>query len=214
MTDKDPASQSQRRVIQYWYVDGTFEFSMGGLCLLLAAYFYFQNLLNGTLIGEMLVPFFILIVIGGGWLINRLVMRMKERLTFPRTGYVSFRREDGLKGRMRIAIGGGVAMLVSAFLGWLVIHEPANMSWMPAISGAGFGLAIGIFAWRTSLPRFYALAVISLALGIALSMLGLEQWLGVTLYYLGLGVILVSVGARVLGNYLRQHAVSDEEKEL
>lgn len=201
----DEYKRSQLRAIQYYYVDGTFEFGMGGLCLLLAAYFYFQDVLRGTLAGDMLMPLFILAVIGGGWLIKRLVLRLKERITFPRTGYVSYRRENEMKRGIRIAIGGGVGMLISALVGWTVVHGPAALDWMPLLTGVLFGLAIGLFAFRTRLLRFIVLALISMALGVLLSTLMLAEWTGVTVYYAVMGLVFLFAGACVLRTYLRQN---------
>lgn len=210
----DELKKPQLRAIQYYYVDGAFEFGMGGLCLLLAAYFYFQNVLRDTALGEMLITLFILIVIGGGWLINRLVRWLKERITFPRTGYVSYRRDQEQKRGVRIAVGGGVGMLISALVGWMVIHRPAALDWMPLLTGLLFGFVIALFAWRTQLARFYVLAVISLALGIALSVLGLEEWSGVTVYYGAMSLVLLFTGACVLRTYLRHNPAPQEPPDV
>jgi hypothetical protein len=82
---------------------------------------------------------------------------------------------------------------------------------MPAITGALFALAIAIFGWRTSLSRFYILALLSLALGIALTMLGLGQWRGVTAYYAAMGILLVGAGVCTLAAYLRANPKEEAE---
>jgi hypothetical protein len=207
----DISKKTQLRAVQYFYVDGTFEFSMGGLCLLLGLYFYLQHRLTGSLVGEMMAPFFILVVLGGGWGINRLAMALKARLTFPRTGYVNYRAGQGLPPRWRTALGGGLGVLVSAFAGWLAVRRPAGLDWLPLLTGLGFGLALGLFARRTALPRFYALAVVILAGGMAFSMLGLEQWAGLAGTYGGIGLLLVLTGAGVLYGYLRRNPLPQEE---
>ncbi len=206
----DEIQRSQLRALQYWYVDGTFEMGMGGLCLLLAAYFYFQDVLRGTLVGEMLAPAFLLVVIGGGWLINRFVRRVKERITFPRTGYVAYRSRQETRRGVRIAFAGGLGMLIAAFIGWLVVHSPSALDWMPLLTGFLFGVVLLLFAWRIRLGRFSLLALLSLALGIALSILNMEEWSGVTLYYGAMGLLLVLTGACVLRSYLRQNPAPED----
>jgi hypothetical protein len=204
-------THSQRRALQYMDVEGAIEFGMGGLYLLLALYFYLQHRLSGSLVGEMLMPFMILVVLGGAWGANRLMVAMKSRLTYPRSGYVAYRRDQRWPLGLRVAIGGGLGALVSAFAGWLAVHRPAGLDWIPLLTGLGFGLAFGLVGWRTALARFFALAVISLAAGMALSILGLQEWAGVPAYYGGMGLLLILTGACVLRNYLRQNPLPQEQ---
>jgi len=50
----DELKKSQLHAIQYFFVDGTFEFSFGGLCLVLAIYFFVQEAAPGTLLSAIL----------------------------------------------------------------------------------------------------------------------------------------------------------------
>ncbi len=76
----DDLNTPQLRAIQYFFVDGSFEFGFGLLCLILAAFFYAETHVQGwllTLVSSSLV----LLMIGGAWLINQLIKLLKERLT-------------------------------------------------------------------------------------------------------------------------------------
>ena len=46
--------KTKLRAIQYYYIDGTFEFTFGGLCLLLAGFFYLQSVVADSQSGSLL----------------------------------------------------------------------------------------------------------------------------------------------------------------
>ena len=61
---KDQIEQTVRRTHLYWNIDGLPEFGFGLLCLLLAAYFLVQSLLESdSLLYQILNILFILIVV-------------------------------------------------------------------------------------------------------------------------------------------------------
>jgi hypothetical protein len=201
----DPLQNAQKRAMQYWYVDGTFEFSFGGICLILAAYFYVSHLLTDSWMGGLMIVFFILVMLGGGWLVNRLVMRMKERITFPRTGYVSFVRKTGSSRWGRALLLGSVAGIISALMTLLLANRPAGFDWMVTASGLLFGAVVTYLGFRTGATRFFVNAAISFALGIALGFANLPENLGLAVFYGLLGLALLIVGGISLWQYLRQN---------
>jgi hypothetical protein len=213
MIKPDPTSQPQRRIIQYFYVDGSFEFGFGLLCLLLAGYFYIETHVQGWLSAIIDVSL-VLVMIGGGVLINLLVRKLKERVTYPRTGYISYRRERKPKQVRRAMISIVTGGLIAALATVLVAapHRP-NIAVMPIFSGVLFGLVLAIIGWRTAIPRFYLLAVLSAAVGIALSFSGLGDYPGLVAYYAATAVILLFTGACVLRSYLRKNPIPPREEE-
>ena len=46
----DDLRKVQLRAVQYFFVDGTFEFGFGLLCLILAAFFFLENRIHGWLL--------------------------------------------------------------------------------------------------------------------------------------------------------------------
>ena len=72
--------QPQLRAIQYFYVDGSFEFGFGLLCLMLGVFFYIETHVQGWL-SAVVDGSLVMVMIGGAWLINRLIKQLKERIT-------------------------------------------------------------------------------------------------------------------------------------
>ncbi|MEJ5224636.1 MAG: hypothetical protein WHV44_09280, partial [Anaerolineales bacterium] len=207
MKNNDLISQSKRRAIQYWYVDGTFELSFGGLSLLLALYFFALAKLEDTTFGWPLNAGLILVMAVGGFAVNWLVMRLKEKVTFPRTGYIAFKRERGKKRIGALLLLGVISGLAAALLAVALISlssdaiitllnaAPRPLSLITGFSGLVFGAALVIVAIRTALPRFYLAALLSLGIGAALMFSGLTMNLALSAYYVLIGIALLIMGA-------------------
>lgn len=196
-----------QRTRQYWYVDGLSEMALGGICLVLALYFFASaSLLAGSFLAELLNMLFLLILVGSSLLARRIVNRLKTRLTYPRTGYVAYRHATGWR-RMAVA---GTAVLISLSVTALLVASPVAISWMPAVTGLVFG-ATGLFmGYRIGLLRFYLLGLGSLLLGGAASLSGLENISALAVYYALMGLALLLSGGLTLRSYLRETSSPEE----
>ncbi|PKN91999.1 MAG: hypothetical protein CVU44_17045 [Chloroflexi bacterium HGW-Chloroflexi-6] len=201
----DSLQNAQKRAMQYWYVDGTFEFSFGGICLILAAYFYANYLLAGSWLANLLTALFVLIIIGGSFLVNRLVMTMKERITFPRTGYIAFQRKSGASRLGRLLLIGVVAATISALMTLFLLQPAAGFDRVVAVSGILFGAVLVYLGFRTGMARFFINAAIGVLAGLALGFANLPENLGLTSFYGVLGLALLTIGGISLWQYLRQN---------
>lgn len=208
----DELKKSQQRAIQYFYSDGTFEFALGLLSLLLAVYFYLEAHVQGWL-STIVEASLVLVMISGAVLINRLIKRLKERLTWPRTGYVSYQRKKGVQRGWGFAIGlviGGVVAMVTTVL---VMTQDLKIAVMPLLSGLLFGILLVILGWRTSIPRFYLLALLSAVLGVALAYSRLENTVSLIAYYASITVVLLFTGTCVLRTFLRQNPIPKDSPD-
>jgi hypothetical protein len=209
----DELSKPQRRALQYWYVDGTYELGFGLFCLILATYFQIERLLEGSWLSAVADASLVLVFLGGGALIRWLTRKWKERVTFPRTGYISYRRETGLRRGVRIALGLFVGLLIGATVAVLVTQPFQDFDIMPLVSGLLLGVVLAILAWRTSLPRLYLLAAFSTGTGLALAFARLGNYTALSLYYLVLGLGLIASGLVTLVRYLRNNPLPVEASD-
>jgi hypothetical protein len=211
MTEKDPTSRPQLRAVQYYYVDGTFEFSFGGLCLLLAIYFFIEGTLPESLLSNLLNMAFVLIVVGGAFLVNRLVQRLKERITYPRTGYVAYKQVEGSKRIARIFLVVFSAAFTGAFMAVFFSDRPDSLNWMPGMSGLFFAAVMAWLGFRVALPRFYLLAAVLFLIGGGLTVSGIRDMLGLAIFYALTSLVLFLSGGLTLWQYLRQTRSPEEE---
>jgi hypothetical protein len=203
--------QTIKRTRQYWYVDGLAEIAFGCLCLLLGLYFFAKvTVPPQSTIGFVLDIGFVLLVVGYAFLASRVVRAVKMRLTYPRTGYVSYPRSSGKRRRATFIIGA----IIGAVLGVTFATAPTSSSWIPAINGLLIGGAWLFIASRIGLYRFYAMALISSLLGMGLSIAGVGDISGLTIYYLVIGMTMLAFGGFTLYTYLRDTRPSQNSRSL
>lgn len=197
-----------RRPLRYWNVDGLPELMVGLLWIAWG---------GAWLIGQRIPP-------GSPWNVYWLVMpptlaasgfavmwatrRLKERLTFPRTGYVEW-KEPGRGARL-----GAAAVAIAAALALAVMILTGNMRQMeqmatPVLSVI-LSLSFVVASLKQRAPHYLALAGVAVALGLALGAIQ-GGWESMNWMFLGLGAACALVGGLRLALFLRQHPRSPVE---
>lgn len=204
---KTEIDQAVKRTQQYWYEDGLVELSFGGMCVVLGIYFLvLSRLPEDSTAYQMLNMAFPLIIIGGGALAGRIVKSLKNRVTFPRTGFVAYRRESG-RSRMWAIV---FSILVGAIVAVMFVTAPVSLAWMPAVSGGLIGLVLFILGTRLGLGRVQALGGGSILLGLGISLAGAGDTLGLGVYYSLFGLLVMVSGWLALRSYLRHTTPADD----
>jgi hypothetical protein len=197
---KSQIDRAMRRPWRYWYEDGLAEMGAGAIFVVLGLCFYAQTLpLPQPLL--LLVSMFgpLIAMIGVGKLADWAVKRLKARLTYPRTGYVAYRRErGGRRWLQRAALGAATGALVGA-----LAALPALREWVPAATGTIIGAAFLYGGYRLELARFYLLAAVSIVIGTLVALSGLGDLWGGAVYFGSLGLATAISGGLALYNYCR-----------
>jgi hypothetical protein len=196
-SELDDLEQHPRR---YWTVDGIPELVMGGIWIVWG---------SAVLIGESLPrgPGFVaywlavpaVLALSGFWS-RWLVTRLKERLTYPRTGYVDY-PEPAPRTRLMVA---GVAIAAAATMAGLLLTGRAAGAERVAAPAVGvvLSLAFLVISVRQRAPHLLALAGVALALGIAGGVVKLG-WSSLNWLFVGLGLAATGIGALRLRRYLK-----------
>lgn len=173
MTTAPDVDALMKRTVSSWYEDGLADIALGGYFLVLAAFLLGQSLTPpGSPLWLLWGPGTPLVLIIGAVTVGWLVQRLKQRLSFPRTGYISFeRRQRSLSRSARIV---AVIVLSAAISAGTAIVSARLLS-LALIFGL---LSFGVFAYlwrRLGLRRYLATALWCLAVGIALTPLPLTM---------------------------------------
>ena len=154
----DPVKKQKQRSLQYWYVDGLSEIATASVFLLMAANFLIVYNLPDSLLTAILAgvgqP---LIIILGVLFAGKVIKNTKERITYPRTGYISYQTRKGKQRWLHIFL----TMLLSAFFAAaasLVMNSLDNIQSIIFI-GLLMAFAMLIIANRIRLMRFYLIAL-------------------------------------------------------
>jgi len=193
----------EKRTIQSFYEDGLTEIAMGLIFLILGGYFFATTVVpEGSALGAVLTGLFVLVIISAAFLVNRFLRFFKRRITYPRTGYVTFKKKEPSPKR-RVATA-AVAAIIGAGLAVLYGLSPSVKLLFPAINGLLFAVAVLLFANKVGLLRFYILAAASAVIGFGITAAGIGDTEGISLFYLVFGAALVVSGAAALIVYLRR----------
>jgi hypothetical protein len=207
LDDKD-LDRASRRSYGYWYTDGLGEIAIGVMFIVLGIVIGVQDFL--------LPPFSALSAFGipvvfilGWWFGGRFVRAAKERITYPRTGFVAYKRPANKKRR---AILSGVGGALMAFLVvTLALTYPLTSAWIPMLQGVLIGLLWFFLGRKADVIRFYLLAMISLVIGFLTARFVTGENFGTGVYFAAMGVVLVISGGITLWNYLHSHQLPEQD---
>ena len=203
---KDNFANVEQRVKRYWYVDGFGELvGGGGMCLILAVYFAAQQYFGDeSLVGGFLQASLALVLIGGIFLMRRFIQAAKERVTYPRTGYVEYQTSEknkAFKSALAAIVG-----LIMAMMFVFIVRQFDRIDAMVAISGGVMGIIL--FAkqfWTVKVKRFYLLSLTALIFGSALSVSGFPRGYNLGLFYGLMSLAFAISGGLTLKKYLDEN---------
>lgn len=200
----------EKRTVQSFYGDGLTEIAIGLIFLLLGGYFFAQAVVpEGSALGSALSVLFVLVIFSSGFLVSRILRFLKRRITYPRTGYVAFKKkESSPKRRAATMIIGGI---IGGSLAALYGLSPSLKALFPALNGTLLAGAVLLFANKVGLIRFYILAAVSAVVGFAVTAAGIGDVKGISLYYGLFGAALIISGLATLVAYLRKSPRADRE---
>jgi len=187
---------TQRRALGYWFVDGVAEIA-GGTAILICGALLYAAVATGI---EQLGTLSLLVLIGAFPVTAWIVRKVKERITYPRTGYVAYPPPSRARRIVAAAVGflaAGLIAPINAYVGGGKVSTVV----------LAFGLLVGAFtalrAWRTGAPRFYVVAAALVVVSgiLATNGVGIEDGIGLML--LIYGATLVTTGVWALARYLR-----------
>ncbi|KAF0106652.1 MAG: hypothetical protein FD146_2451 [Anaerolineaceae bacterium] len=214
--------ETQNRLIRYDYVDGTPDLAFGGLCLLMtiiyALFAAFPGLSNSTFSAIIVWVVFC----GGCFLIGWLPQRLKERVTYPRTGYVAYKRQGRpIKSWARWTIRVGMPLLTVILLALIFLNrskfpaqsQDTNFYLNPGIAGLLFSGILAAMGWKIALSRYYLVAAITILISIVLLFSGPGGNLGLAVLSGAMCLVLFASGGITLWRYLRQNPAPREEPD-
>ncbi|MGD2156985.1 MAG: hypothetical protein PVG32_08945 [Anaerolineales bacterium] len=188
---------------RYFYVDGLPELVTGVMFALTGAWLVLMaKVEQGTLAALLVALGLPLLLLGGVFLINRLLRSLKERITYPRTGFVSYRRESNTQ-RRRVVMVVAIMIIVASFF------IPKEWNEMPLAVGGILGTVLILLGFQLGLKRFFFLGAFAVLLGIG-TVIFLDEVLGSGVTFLGVGLAEILTGAVVLARYLGSHPKQGE----
>ncbi len=208
----DSIQETIRRTQRYWYIDGLAEIIVGMLFLLFGGFYLFSYYMPNPVVRGLLLGIGQPALIIGGVFLSRVVVRkLKEWITYPRTGMVVYRKPAQNQRRSKAIWAGGIAVVVSMSV--ILLQNVLGENWMPVISSLFAAVVILVIALRVNLVRLYLLAVYVVAAGVVNSLVNLEDPYSYVLFFAAFGFGWLVSGAVTLVRYLTSTSLMVTEEE-
>lgn len=190
------------RTRQYWYIDGFNEILTGLIFLLLGANNCISGILSPFMGSAVMVGVGYPLVILGGMFAGRIWVRMlKEKITYPRTGYVKYIQPERSSRAKRMVTAFFVAFVVSIIT--MIISRGLNPFWVVLGTGLMIAAFIGYMAVQVPLNRFFLLAVWVAAVSLVCAFLPVSEDIQMGYLLVGGGLGWLASGLITLFFYLK-----------
>jgi hypothetical protein len=203
---QDPLLDAHIRNARYWNVDGLSEIAIGLQVLLVPLYLYGVTQTSRGSLGRVLAVLVLVVGLPAAmFLSGRVVVAIRRRFTYPRTGFVEYRRD----GRPP-AFGLGLALaLLVLFL--VVKSTTANwVAWLFVFQGVVPGALTFYFGHLVRLARLQVVGALCAVFGVAVALAGAGLVQGMTTFWLGFGALYLLSGGVTFWRYVRAHPVPAE----
>lgn len=196
-----PLEQVKQRAIQHWFEDGLSEICIGVYFVSIGVLFLLQTWPEPGSWLAGLLGLGTLVVVGlGVWLVRPLIRVLKERLAYPRTGYVAYHPPARLHRALSLFLGA----LMAAFFGWFILnYSQTTSAWLPVLEALALAVPAFVIGQRAGLIRFYLYALITIVISAGLSLSGTGDLVGTAWVFIAAGLVMAFSGLVVFILYLR-----------
>ncbi|HWQ46744.1 MAG TPA: hypothetical protein VN376_07745 [Longilinea sp.] len=199
----------RKRTQQYWYVDGISELGGGAALFLVGAFYLALELLSSSPLKAVLTGFLQpVIILGLIFACRYAVRKLKEKITYPRSGFVQYRERTSKRRWFVALVSGAVGALTT--IGLSLASEWIRLTIIPVICGFFMSLLEFYIGSVIGVARFYWLAAVPLLTGIILSIVGVSDQMAIAILLGGTGLMWMISGAFVLAAYLKRYPLPAE----
>lgn len=188
-----------KQTYRYFYEDGLAEIAVGLLLIVVGtALFSWQYVSSSLFRAALLIVILPVLVIGGIVLVRRFVHKVKERVTYERTGYVAFREGEPTGSRLFLLLAVLVLLAVVFFL-------PEVFSRLQFAVGYFSAVFLGYLGFRLGMRRFYGVGILTFLIATVSTLIFASEIKGTGLTLAGAGILMLLSGVLIFFRYLRQH---------
>ena len=207
---QDPLQNATERSQRYWVSDGIPLIVMGGFWITWGSVLFLPLIFPGRGIVRYMSIIVIAVMALAGILMKPIIQRWKERVTFPRTGYIELRQPGKL---MRYGIP--VLVGVLAFIIGLLVHfeDRTFREWLPL--GLGMMLAAGMLhaSWKMRSFRLAIFSTLVAGAGVVAFLMHRNDDFSFGLTMFVAGMCCLAEGALMFYSYLRAHPAPSGDEQ-
>jgi hypothetical protein len=200
------------RTRQYWYIDGFSELLVGAIFVFLGLLNCASLIIRPSIGSAVIVGIgYPLVILGGILFGNKWVRSMKEKVTYPRTGYVKYIQPESPSRKERMIKAMIIAFMVSIVIN--VVISRLDPFWLVFGTGliiAAFTVYMGV---QIPLSRFYVTAGWIVVISLLAARLPYPDEIQMGILLAGTGIGWLIAGTSSLIAYLRNNPLQNPEIE-
>jgi hypothetical protein len=209
---QNTVQETKRRTERYWFEDGIWEIGLGLINIFLAGFFFLAGWMKDQGLPEILyLVIQVLVIVSIYLLMNQVIRFFKERITYPRTGFVQYRR-PAPAARARRAAGIGL-LAIGLSLGLTLLVSVQTLNAAPLVTSIVLAATLLFFGYRYALLRLYPIAALTIGAGLLVSLLPVKESPSIGYFFLGFGLLLLGSGSIGLAQYLDRHRLDGRDLE-
>ncbi|MDX9849912.1 MAG: hypothetical protein RBT01_05360 [Anaerolineaceae bacterium] len=191
-----------RNTRKYWYVDGLSEIA-GGLVIFLTGltYWLIYGMADSSTKNFLLILAPPAVILLGASQVRKILPQLKEKLTYPRSGYLTFKKPNRTIRVKRAVFAGLLSAIISATA--VMVLNGLPQRFIPLFSSFLLTLFSIYIGYQVAVPRFYLTGFLILMLGSIISWINPTGALPFMLLFSGMGIIWIISGLITLFLYLR-----------
>jgi hypothetical protein len=200
-----------KRTRQYWWIDGLAEIAFGLQLGLLTVYHILTQYFSSLGWGIMAAFLGIVFILVGFLAINKGLLWVKERITFPRTGYVRYPNKRATSRKRRIIIAIGIGSITSILVNLALVYSGPAAQW--TVIAMIMTSCLIYVAYFTGVSRYYAIAMMAFLWGLGMNWMPSSAGSLYVWFFGRLGCIFILTGLTVFVRYLRRYPILEGDED-
>jgi MFS family permease len=194
----------QRKALQYWWIDGLAELAFALEMIVISLYFVLVQQIHSepwTVIAASVgMPAIFLTTF---FLAGKLVLYVKEKITFPRTGYVRYPKRKAISRKRRLVVGAVIGFVTAVAVNLSREFLGSNAQWIVVTLIMMMGMIY--IGYLVEVYRYYAIGVLIFLWGIAMIWMTIPSGYEYAWLFGGIGLINLIFGLAVFLRYLKHY---------
>ena len=194
----------QRKALQYWWIDGLAELAFSLEMIIISLYFVLLQQIHSetwTVIAASIgMP---VVFLATFFSAGKLVLYVKEKITFPRTGYVRYPKRKSISRKRRLIVGGVIAAVTVIAVNLSRELLGVNAQWIVTTLIMMMGMVY--IGYLVGVYRYYVLGLLTFIWGITMIWLTIPQGYEYAWLFGAIGLFYLVSGGVVLIRYLSRY---------
>ena len=194
----------QRKAIQYWWIDGLAELGFGFEMLVISLYFVLLQQIHSVpwtvIVSSVGLP---IVFLATFFLTGKLVLYFKEKITFPRTGYVRYPKRKAASRKRRVIVGAVIGFITAISINLTRAFLGVDAQWI--VTSMIIMMCMIYIGYLAGVYRYYALGVLTFIWGVILVQVNIADNYEYAWLFGGIGLLSFLFGAVVFLRYLKQY---------